>query len=416
MFDRGRLRMALASLARRLAAATLALVLVGGMLMGTPRPADAQRRPDLLHDPCVLRLPGMDQATVDTGVVFLRARDRALRFDLYKPAPAAAKPANPLPVVVFANGVGGPETSLRNWAIYRSWGRLVATIGMAAVTHDSRPETAVADIDSLVGYLRANAGTLGIDPENIAIWACSANVQSGSRYALNWSHRWVKAAVFYYGYVDTTQTRLDLPILVARAGLDGSWINVPLNRFIERSVEWNASVTVLNLPNAHHAFDLVDDDDASRNAVQTTLDFLKSSLTASVQTARGLRPDETRAMCAHGEQNWQGVIEAASIWAAHDPTQGHPHQLLGDAFYQMRQYGDAARHYEEAASLTWYPAMTLYNAACAASLAGDKTRAMDDLEKSFATGFTSRRSIVRRDPDFASLRNDPRFLKLTQDR
>src|SRR5262249_6628594 len=162
----------------------------------------------------------------------------------------------PLSVVIFANGVGGNERALRDWAIYRSWGRLVAVTGMAAVTYDSRPETAVADLDSLVSDLRGNAAKLQIDPEDIAIWAWSANVQSGSAYALDPAHPWVKCAVFYYGYIDTTNTRPDLPILVARAGLDGSWINVPLTLYIQRSVARNATITVLNLPNAHHAFDL----------------------------------------------------------------------------------------------------------------------------------------------------------------
>jgi len=412
--------LALAAVTRRFAAAATAVVAIAAImsvaLWAAPAPALAQRRPDLLHDPCVLELPGMEQATVDTGLVFLRTRDRSLRFDLYKPPPATAKATGPLPVVVFANGVGGRETTLRDWAIYRSWGRLVAVTGMAAVTHDSRHEAAVADIDSLVAYLRGNAGKLGIDPENIAIWACSANVQAGSKYALNWSHSWVKCAVFYYGFVDTTQTRLDLPILVARAGLDGSWIDVPLTRFIQRSVERNAAITVLNLPNAHHAFDLVDDDDASRDAVRTTLAFLKSGLTPGLQAARGLRPDETRAVCAHAAHDWPHVIEAATAWAAHDPAYGQPHQLLGDAFYQLRQFTEAARHYEEAASLQWFPPLTLYNAACAASLAGEKKRALDNLEKSLATGFYANRSQVRSDPDFASLRSDPRFLKLTENR
>jgi len=420
MPDRGRVRVALAAVTKRPAAASLAVMvaatLAAALLAGVPHTALAQRRPDLLHDPCVLQLPGMEQATEDTGLVFLRGRDRSLRFNLYKPPPTMAKTAGPLPVVVFANGVGGNETALRDWGIYRSWGRLVAVTGMAAVTHDSRPETAVADLDSLVRYLRGNGGRLGIDPENIAIWACSANVRSGSAYALDPAHPWVKCAVFYYGFIDTTQTRPDLPILVARAGLDGSWINVPLTTYIQRSVERNAAITVLNLPNAHHAFDLVDDNDASRDAVRTTLAFLERNLTAGLQAAHGLRPDETRAMREHALRDWKGVVEAASVWAAHDPTHGQPQQLLGDAFYQMRQYGEAARHYEEAASLEWFPALTLYNAACSAALAGNKARALDNLEKSLATGFTSNRRQVRNDPDFASLRSDPRFLKLTENR
>ncbi|HZN05031.1 MAG TPA: hypothetical protein VFD06_15710 [Candidatus Polarisedimenticolia bacterium] len=64
--------------------ASMALLLVPA---GT---AIAQRRPDLLADRCVLRLPGMDKVVVRTGLPFKTAGDRRLAFDLYLPPESSA--------------------------------------------------------------------------------------------------------------------------------------------------------------------------------------------------------------------------------------------------------------------------------------------------------------------------------------
>src|SRR6185436_219058 len=63
-------------------------------------PADAQRRPDLLKDTNVLRLPGMERVVVRPNLVFKTAGERRLAFDLYLPVAAPAKGAR-LPLVVF---------------------------------------------------------------------------------------------------------------------------------------------------------------------------------------------------------------------------------------------------------------------------------------------------------------------------
>ena len=382
-------------------------------------PAHAQPPQDLRKTACVLSLPGMDQVRADTAMVYRSLPDVKLTFDLYKPPARAATPASGaaargLPVVVFVNGVGWFRTTppLKEWGIYKDWARLVAVEGMAAVLYDSRAANVREDLTALVEHLRGNAAKLGIDRDMIGIWACSANLRPGSAYALDPVNTWVKAGVFYYGNVDTMNVRPDLPVLVARAGLDTPFTNSSLSQYIQRAMARNANLTVLNLPNMRHAFDLVDSTEASRQAVRTTLEFLRSNLTPAMQDAWLTRSDDARAVRAHAAREWETTITATKPWIQRDPENGHPHQLAGDATYQLKRYQEAAVHYEAAATRGWMPALTYYNAACSRALAGEREKAIEDLERAFATGFMQDRAAVLQDPDLATVRDDPRFRRL----
>jgi acetyl esterase/lipase len=397
--------------------AALALLCLLATISISHRSAHAQPPEDLRKTACVLTLPGMDQVRADTGLVYRTLPDLKLTYDLFTPptsrSTAGAAPSRGLPVVVFVNGVGwfAPHP-LKAWGIYRTWARLVAAQGMAAVLYDSRSQNVREDLTALMEHLRANAAKLGIDRDMIGVWACSANLRPGSAYALDPGNTWVKAAVFYYGTVDTTHLRPELPVLVARAGLDTPFTNSSMSQFIQRSMARNGNLTVLNLPNMRHAFDLVDSTEASRQAVRTTLAFLRSNLTPAMQEAWLTRAEEARAVRSHAARDWEATVASAKIWTERDPQNGHPHQLAGDAAYQLRRYAEAALHYERAAARGWIPAITFYNAACSRALAGERDRAIEDLEKAFATGYLQDRAAVLRDPDLASVREDPRFRRL----
>jgi adenylate cyclase len=55
---------------------------------------------------------------------------------------------------------------------------------------------------------------------------------------------------------------------------------------------------------------------------------------------------------------------------------------------------------------------TLYNVACAYALLGDREKALDMLERWGDTGAGG--NWINEDPDFAAMRNDPRFIALLQ--
>ena len=68
------------------------------------------------------------------------------------------------------------------------------------------------------------------------------------------------------------------PIFIARAGLDGPGINEPLDRFLAEAMAKNLSIEMMNHPDGHHSFDLLDADARSREIIQRALEFIRARL------------------------------------------------------------------------------------------------------------------------------------------
>ena len=387
------------------AAAIVALTLLVAAAVG------AQPQPDVRKDAVVLRLPGMEKVVVRPNLVFKTAGERRLAFDLYLPPGAPAKGAR-LPLVVFANGVGDfGEVPLKDWGVYVSWSRLVAASGMAAVVYNARPEAAVEDLRDLMPHLRAQAADLKIDPDDVCLWASSANVHVVLPFALDPANGFIKAAVFYYGQLDPAVFRADLPIFIARAGLDLGWMNNSIDAWSAKALAQNAPVTVANLPNGRHAFDAFDDNDASRAVVRQTLAFMKESLSPGYQQALTERAGPVNALALRLRKEWPAAAEAAAAWVKDDPRSGWAKQVYGDALYNLKRFTEAGATYTQAGDMGTVPSITWYNAACAYALAGDRDRAIDLLTRAVGTGYIPR-DQARADPDFAGLKDDPRFAAL----
>jgi dienelactone hydrolase len=392
-----------------------AVVLLGGALLSKPAqapPAAPSRRiPDIANEACVYVLPGMDQVRVTKDVAFATpAGGPALKLDVYLP-PEPTK--SPPPVVVFVNGVGGTEDlSLRHWGIYRSWAQLVAVTGMAAVLHDVRRDHAAEDARAALAHVHGKAKELGIDGDNVILWSSSANVRVGWPLSTDPANDFVKGAVVYYGAPDTTLRRLDLPILVGRAGLDPPFTNRAIDTMAARALALNAPVTVMNVANGHHAFDLVDDDDQSRAAVRATLDWMAAHLSPGVRAAQGLRAEEMQARRLVQQQDWAKAEPAVGAWLALEPDNPQAIAAHAQVLYQLGRHAEAAEAYVKTGDAGYMPGIQWYNAACSYARVGRKDRALELLAKAVQTGMIQDRSSMRRDPDLESLRGDPRFEAL----
>jgi dienelactone hydrolase len=68
------------------------------------------------------------------------------------------------------------------------------------------------------------------------------------------------------------------PILVARAGLDNAWLNAGTDRFVQTALSAGATLDLLNHPDGRHGFDILDDDDRSKQIIRRTLAFLRDHL------------------------------------------------------------------------------------------------------------------------------------------
>ena len=77
---------------------------------------------------------------------------------------------------------------------------------------------------------------------------------------------------------DDTQYRA--PIFIMRAGLEGPDINVSIDNFVAKALTQNVSITAINHPTGHHGFDILDDDERSREIIRQTLDFIVTRLNA----------------------------------------------------------------------------------------------------------------------------------------
>jgi dienelactone hydrolase len=375
-----------------------------------PAATAARRVPDLANDRCVLTLPGMDEVKVREGLVYAQTDSATLAFDLYLPPKPMAQPP---PVVVFVNGVGDrPGIGMRTWGIYRSWGRLAAARGMAAVVHDTRLGHLDEDPRAFLAHLRKEGKALGVDGENVLLWFCSANTGPGWRMAQDPAHDQVKGAVLYYGFPDTLLRRVDLPVLIGRAGLDLAAMNSAIDGLFARALRANAPYTLINVANGHHAFDAFDHNEASRAAVAATLDWMVEQANPVVRAAQAEYAEELQARRHTVARDWPAAEAAARAWIAADPADPVAQSILAQALYGQQRWAEAGAAYRAAGDAGVQPAFNWYNAACCAALGGDKEQAIELLTKAVGTGMFQDRSAIRRDTDLELLVGDPRFEAL----
>lgn len=296
-------------------------------------------------------VPGMDRVRVVRDVAYKTVTGQVLQMDVYSP-PDQASQDELRPAVVFVNGVGdgpgGPK--LRTWGQYTSWPRLIAASGLVAVTFDSRSGDANAgDVRDAFAYVRVNAKTLGIDAARIGAWACSANVRAALDRIMQPGES-VVAAVIYYGAGEVAVPRTDVPVLLVRAGRDRPQQNEQIDRLSSQVLAANAPWTVVNLPKAHHAFDVLDDNDDSRIAIRKTIAFLKDRLVP--QPAPSHPPSEALKALAHvfaGE--WAEAEAAYARYVVRHPDDADALVRLGTAEVELKKPDEAAANLKKAIAL-----------------------------------------------------------------
>lgn len=324
-------------------AAVLGLA-VAAALGSAPRAQTAARemRPehDLRSYGVVVTLPGIDQVRVVRDVTYKHAGGRTLQMDVTYPADAP--PGSPARgVVVFVNGVGDRPGAqkVREWGQYRSWPKLVAASGFIGVVFDARngDETQLAeDVRDAFAFIRDKGPGMGMDVARVAAWACSANVRAAVALLMPASAPPVKSAVFYYGHGDTTTVRADLPVLLVRAGKDRPQQNEAIDRLAAQAAAANAPWTVMNLPGAHHAFDVLDETEESRGAVRRTLAFLHATLDPPPAPSRA--PSPALAALAHSfTGEWAEAEAAYSAYVAQHPDDPDAWTMLGNAQLQLKK-------------------------------------------------------------------------------
>jgi dienelactone hydrolase len=256
------------------------------------------------------------------------------QMDVYRPA----GPPGPAPAIVFFNLATGEQ---RSNPFYKAWAEIAASNGIVAILPDLGFETFAKDYEALTIYLSSNAAILGIDKDRIALYAGSGNVYRALPLVQDPAQTLIKSAVMYYGAASVAEFRRDLPVLFVRAGLDRPPLNRSLDQLAALALEQNAPITVLNYPGGHHAFEIVDDEPATREVIDRTIAFVRQTTDPAFQASlqRGVREATAAAHVVRG--NFQ---EAAASFAELVKMRPEDHRLrlsYGEALLGASRFAEA---------------------------------------------------------------------------
>jgi len=265
---------------------------------------------NLVNAPVVYRAPGMEEVQVKTNIAYKKDPSADfLQMDLYTPV---AKQKRPVPIVIFIHGGVPSNVPLKpkDWGIYKSWGRLVAASGMAAVTFNHRVsfpdpnlEQGSHDVTDLVDFVRGHAEEWGLDRERICLAAYSAGGPILS-VAMRDTPSYIRCLVAFYAFLDIQESALHKkylseaqlkefspifqlsqnptkipPVFVARAGRDQIPDLEPgLDRFVAEALHRNINLVLMNHAQGIHGFDNQNDDARSREIIKAAVEFMKNHL------------------------------------------------------------------------------------------------------------------------------------------
>jgi acetyl esterase/lipase len=236
--------------------------------------------------PLVHPLPDSERVELRPGLVYAEAGGRELAMDRYLPADRA--PGSRLPAVLLVHGEAPPQVlrGVRGWGQYTGWGRLLAGEGLVglAVEHHAVAEVgfegAVAEVGAALAAARDRAGELGLDPDRLALAGFSAGVPLTAA-ALTGPAAGIRCAALCYGPLDGLDPDAALPpLLIVRAGRDRPALNRTIEEFVTAAEARRLPIELVDHPDGHHAFDVLDDTDASRDAIRRVLSFLRQHLLA----------------------------------------------------------------------------------------------------------------------------------------
>ena len=208
-------------------------------------------------------IPGMQSVPVRKSE-FKGANGEPLPLEIYD----AIDPISDAVVVILE---GYPDAGLEKhvgckfmemeWTI--GMARLIAASGITAITHSNRdPE---ADAHALIAHLSTQTWRVGL-------WSSSGHGPVALAAAAH-----AKCAVLMNPV--TKDYCPDTPLLVVRSGRDRTpGLNDALDPFISRAIADNRPITVVNYPEAPHAFELHLDGPETRRILQQGLEFLRAHL------------------------------------------------------------------------------------------------------------------------------------------
>jgi hypothetical protein len=256
----------------------------------------------------LIPIPDREAIEVRRDVEYRVTESGALTLDLYYP-PGSRDAAGLLPAVVIVAGYtsAGAEAMLgrpyKELAFLTSWAELLASAGMVGIVYTNHEPA--GDAEALLAYIRANGASLGIDAARIGLFASSGNgplavsllmreqppicaaLLCGLTLDLD-GFTGVADAAATWKFVNPAAGRsvadlpAGVPIFLARAGRDEvPHLNEAMDRFVAHVLARNLPITLVNHPDAPHAFDLFHDSELTREVLRQLVAFLRFHLAGS---------------------------------------------------------------------------------------------------------------------------------------
>jgi len=238
-----------------------------------------------------------------------RAQMGPVTFDIYYPP--GMKGHERLPVVVEVIGfsdeseliktlIGVPEGMyVKDHPYFTSLGRMLAASGVIAVCYRT---TRWDDLWALIDYMRDHSNALKIDPDNIGLWAISAQPVIASSYAFQPDREYIKYGVNSYGvtwtpdmdadlvegirqfahavdfYFDElpepTVWRSDMPMFVVRCGNDADVVKNTTDYFVEHAPSNDVPLEFVEYEEGIHGYDYLQYTDRSAEILKQALHFV----------------------------------------------------------------------------------------------------------------------------------------------
>ena len=312
--------------------------------------AESQQREQPFYYP----RPAASAVRVTQGVRFATADTLPLTFDIYRPI----RPSDRMPVLIFYSLFWPEDNHARRSSEWEPWARVAAGNGIVAILPQLRGEPGTGnadtparghgdDLDRLIAYLGEHATHLNIDMNRVAIYSASGAVASALVAAEDPRQTAIKAAVMYYGAAEVDSFRQDLPVLFVRAGLDHAGMNRSLDNLVARAVAQNAPVTLLNHQTGHHAFEYLDDTEATRQIIAQTLEFVKRATEPAYQAAIQAKQIDARAAAYLLAGNYHQAALAYEELLRQRPEDGRSRFPYAEALLADKQYSAACTQFNQ---------------------------------------------------------------------
>jgi acetyl esterase/lipase len=208
----------------------------------------------------------------------------------------------PFPVAVVVHGgplpPGLPETP-RDWPLYRGYGALLASRGLFTVVPGYQLPIAPGPDGLVLDYVAAAAQIAGVvtaaradpraDGDRVVLWFFSG----GAMLAADWLRDpapWLRGIALNYpvvtplpgmvagpGFTDpaaAVERAGGTPILLTRVGREHPGFVAGVDTFLARAAAAGVGVELIEVPEGHHSFDIVDHTDESRAAVREAVEWV----------------------------------------------------------------------------------------------------------------------------------------------